>query len=151
MLNPSKEKRLSIEKVKQHNWIAGAFVDEYPPIDEKWKQKIYKAYSEQSKLSVDIVSDRIAKNPFGKMGGMFNIEKYEYQVEHMKVKKASSTGRIPVVKVQPMTPRDVSKLDRPITTINQQAASSQYVLRPRTARGGKTLQPKPFHDRSKFD
>lgn len=99
MLNPSKEKRLSIKMVKKHNWIAGAFVEEYPPVDEKWKQKIYKAYSEQNKLSVDIVRDKIAKNPFGQMGGMFNIEKYMHQVDHMKVKKAPSTGKIQVAKV----------------------------------------------------
>lgn len=99
MLNPSKEKRLSIDKVKKHDWIAGAFLEEYPPIDDIWKQKLYKAYSVQTGLSVDIVRDKIAKNPYGKMGGMFNIEKYTHQVEHMKVKKAPSSGKVQNVKV----------------------------------------------------
>lgn len=99
MLNPSRSHRLKIHEVEQHPWILGVFVEEFPQIDERWQRETIKRFAESSNLTVESVGDQLLQNPFGQLGGMYNIEKHQYQISKIMFRKAPSCYKIRDIKV----------------------------------------------------
>lgn len=99
MLNPLREHRLTIENVEKHQWIQCAFVEEFPPIDERWKGEKLQSYAIKFGLPMVEVIERLSQNPYGKLGGVFNIDKHMHQMEKMKPKKAPIASKARSLKV----------------------------------------------------
>lgn len=90
MLNPSRQLRATIQQIEKHPWVLGAFIEEFPAIDERWKQETLQRLAKLQKLSVDDVNEKLASDPYGKLGGVFNIEKHRHQLNMITMKKAPS-------------------------------------------------------------
>jgi hypothetical protein len=99
MLNPSRTHRLKIEEVEKHPWILGVFVEEFPAIDERWKRETIKRIAENNNLTVENVADQLLQSPFGQLGGMYNLEKLQYQISKITYRKAPSCCKIRNIKV----------------------------------------------------
>lgn len=99
MLNPLPEHRLSIEQVKEHPWNSSAFVEEFTPIDEAWKSEKLESYAAKCNLTMDEVTKELSENPYGKLGGIYNIEKHMHQMEKTKPKKAPIVSKARSLKV----------------------------------------------------
>jgi hypothetical protein len=99
MLNPSRSHRLKIQEVEQHPWILGVFVEEFPQIDDRWKHDTIKKYAESNNFSEQSVEEQLLQNPFGPLGGMYNIEKHQYQISKIMFRKAPSCCKIRDIKV----------------------------------------------------
>lgn len=94
MLNPSREFRLKIEQVQKHPWIAGVFSEQFTPVNAKWKSETFQKYSKNFNLTIEEVSDEIIKQPFGQLGGIYNIEKHLHQVNRIALRKPPSCASI---------------------------------------------------------
>lgn len=94
MLNPTRQLRIKIEQLEKHRWILGVFVEEFPPVCEKWKQESFHKLAKRYDLTLAKVTDEIADRPFGPLGGIYNIEKRSHQLNKIALKKASSSVRI---------------------------------------------------------
>lgn len=88
MLNPNRQLRLTIGQVESHHWIFGAFVEEFPPVDERWKRKAFQKYAKLNDLSMANLADQLSTHPFGQLGGVYNIEKHSHQLSKITLKKA---------------------------------------------------------------
>lgn len=90
MLNPSRTHRLKIQEIEKHPWILGVFVEEFSPIDERWKRDTIQRFAKSNNLSAESVTEQLSENPYGQMGGMYNIEKHQHQSKKISYKKAPS-------------------------------------------------------------
>lgn len=99
MLNPSRIQRLKIKEVEKHPWILGVFVEEFPPVDERWKRDTIMRYAQNSNISSKSIVEQLAQNPFGQLSGMFNIEKHQYQISKISFKTAPNCCKIRDIKV----------------------------------------------------
>lgn len=82
MLTPQPQLRLSITQVSEHAWIK-SFRDvgntAFTPIDDKLKRKIIEKTSADHKIPITEMCKQLDENPFGPIGGIFNVEKFLYQ------------------------------------------------------------------------
>lgn len=99
MLNPVRTHRLKIQEIEKHPWILGVFVEEFPPIDERWRRDTVQRYAKTSNLSAESVVEQLSESPYGQLGGMFNIEKHQYQSSKVSFRKAPSCCKIRDIKV----------------------------------------------------
>lgn len=100
MLNPSRQQRLTIEQVEKHQWVFGVFIEEFSALDEKWKEKTFQKYVKDYEFTtVEQVSEEIEKNPFGSLGGIFNIEKHAQQMKEFALRRATSACKMREIKV----------------------------------------------------
>lgn len=99
MLNPKRTHRLKIQEIEKHPWILGVFVEEFPPVDERWKRDTIQRYAKSQNISTGSVAEDLKMNPFGQLGGMYNIEKHQYQASKITFKKAPSCCKIRDIKV----------------------------------------------------
>lgn len=150
MLNPSSTHRLKIQEVEKHQWILGVFVEEFPPVDERWKRETIMRFAENDNLVAKSVAQQLVQNPFGQLGGMYNIEKLQYQISKISYRKAPSCFKIHNIKVINQTMSinpsqiststlqnhpEASTINRPTTSKNQVhvATGAKPRQRPRTA------------------
>lgn len=99
MLNPTRPQRLKIHEIEKHPWILGVFVEEFPQVDERWKRETIVKYAKSNNLSTASVAEQLTTSPYGQLGGMFNIEKHQYQSSKISFKKAPSCCKIRDFKV----------------------------------------------------
>jgi hypothetical protein len=80
MLHPDSEKRFSIEQVKEHCWIRGWQDEIFIPLDVKSKSEIIQKCCFDHKISsLTDINNKIEINPYGPIGGIYNIHKHLYQ------------------------------------------------------------------------
>lgn len=99
MLNPSRTQRLTIAQVEKHSWVLGVFVEEYQPVDERWKQERFALYANDCDMTHDEVCQHLSRLPYGKLGGIFNIEKLMHQMDKITLKKIPALKKEQSVKV----------------------------------------------------
>lgn len=168
MLSPSRQQRFTIEQVEQHQWVHGVFVEEFPPLDEKWTEKTLTKYvAEYNLSSVKSAWEEIESNPFDELGGIFNIEKHVQQMKEFSMRRATSACKMREMKAvnqspslnlsQISTPRFKSSTPRtaldqsinrqtPSVTDNLMLRPSKIPTRPKTTQGKRDLL-KPFETR----
>lgn len=99
MLNPNRPLRLKIHQVEKHQWIQGVLVEEFEPITAEWQEETLQKIAKTSTVEVDDVVDELGKNPYGKLGGFYNIEKRLHQLKTMALKKAPSCSNFRIAEV----------------------------------------------------
>ncbi|CRK99158.1 CLUMA_CG012525, isoform A [Clunio marinus] len=147
MLNPNRDLRLSIEKVRKHPWILGAFIEEYPSIDKSWQTKVLHKYAKYFNRTCDSVVNEISSTPYGQLGGIFNIEKHLHQMSGVALKRSTSGCKVRESKT--LLSCEKSTVNRPATSMTgSKFIPSNKCNRPKTAQGDKPEMLKIFQ--SKF-
>lgn len=94
MLNPARLHRLKIEQVARHPWVQGVFVEEFPPVTEQWKREAFEKYAKCLDITMDEVTEMIEKQPYGQLGGTFNIELHNHQLSKIALKRSPVGYRV---------------------------------------------------------
>lgn len=114
MLNPSRQLRLKVQQVEKHSWVMSSYEETFDDVDNEWKRKTMKKIAKDSDLDVDAVASELESSPFGRLGGVFNIEKHRHQINTIALKKRPSCLRLKTVKVinhiGPIYPSQISTL-----------------------------------------
>lgn len=114
MLNPSRQLRLKVQQVEKHSWVLSSYEETFEDVSRDWKSQTTKRIAKDFKLGVDEVAAELEGNPFGQLGGAFNIEKHLHQINTIALKKRPSCLRLGTVKVinqiSPIYPSQISTL-----------------------------------------
>lgn len=98
MVNPSRKLRVKIDQVAKHPWVQSVFNESYLPVSDTWKKKTFTSYARDFNLTIEAVASEIKTRPYGRLGGIYNIEKHLYQKNTIELKKArSGTSVIKVI------------------------------------------------------
>lgn len=91
LLEPSPQKRFTINEVEHSSWIFDDFDIQYQEIDRDWKIQKFEAYAKSLNCSVEKVVAEIREKPFGTLGGLYNVDKFLYRNEKFElVQRADS-------------------------------------------------------------
>lgn len=99
MLNPSRQLRLKVHQVEKHSWVMSAYEETFEDVGKDWKSQTVKKIAKDFKLEVDEVASELEESPFGRLGGVFNIEKHRHQINTISLKKKPSCLRLKTAKV----------------------------------------------------
>jgi hypothetical protein len=99
MLNPNRESRFTIDEVLKHQWITSLFIEVFPQIDNRWRMEVYNKLADQFNITVKEVCDQLASNPYGQLGGIYNIEKRFHRLGKITLKRAPQVCAIHEAKV----------------------------------------------------
>lgn len=114
MLNPSRQHRLKVHQVEKHSWVMNSFEETFEDVGRDWKSKTVKKMAKDFDLEVAEVVSELESSPFGRLGGVFNIEKHRHQIDTIALKKKPSCLRLKTMKVinhiGPIYPSQISTL-----------------------------------------
>ncbi len=78
MLAPIPKDRYEIKKVASHPWVELQFNETFQKISDRWKYDAVQEIANAMGVSFDQIKTNIQQNPFGPIGGIYNIKKYKY-------------------------------------------------------------------------
>lgn len=99
MLNPSRQLRLKVQQVEKHSWVLSSYEETFEAVSRDWKNQTTKKIAKDFNLEVDAVASELESNPFGRLGGVYNIGKHLHQMSTIALKKRPSCLRLGTVKV----------------------------------------------------
>lgn len=94
MLNPDRELRMDIKDFLDHPWGQGKIIEKFPPVGPHFKRNVVRNISKISEMTIDEVTDKIEKQPYGQLGGTFNIELHKHQLDLIRLKRSPVISHI---------------------------------------------------------